>query len=166
MMNRRTTLKSLVAVGALTALTACGSNTGEGTASIARIVTTSPEFSTLLAAASAADLTDVLASEGPLTVFAPTNEAFAKLPEGTVESLLLPENKEQLAAVIAYHVVPGSYPAASMVGKRGSLESAQGSSVSINGTGGGVMVDGATVTQADIRASNGVIHVIDSVILP
>ncbi|WP_425091529.1 fasciclin domain-containing protein [Tropicimonas sp. S265A] len=165
-MNRRTTLKSLVAVGALTALTACGTNTGEGTASIARLVTTSPDFSTLLAAASAADLTDVLASEGPLTVFAPTNEAFAALPEGTLETLLLPENKETLAQIISYHVVPGSYPAGSLVGNTGSLTTAEGGTVAIDGTGTSVKVNDAFVTQANIAASNGVIHAIDSVMLP
>ncbi|MEM8581234.1 MAG: fasciclin domain-containing protein [Pseudomonadota bacterium] len=166
MMNRRTTIKSLMAASALGILGACAETSGVGTANIARIATTSPEFSTLLAAAQAADLTDVLASEGPLTVFAPTNEAFAALPEGTLDSLLLPENKETLASIIAFHVVPGSYPAESLVGKTGSLATAQGGSLSIDGTGSSVKVNDAFVTQANIAASNGVIHVIDSVMLP
>ncbi|MDJ0994989.1 MAG: fasciclin domain-containing protein [Dinoroseobacter sp.] len=166
MMNRRTTIRTLLAAGALATLGACAETTGPGNATIARIATTSPEFSTLLAAAQAADLTDVLASEGPLTVFAPTNAAFAALPEGTLDSLLLPENKETLAAIVAYHVVPGSYPAASLVGKTGSLATAQGGSLKIDGTGSSVKVNDAFVTQANITASNGVIHVIDSVMLP
>lgn len=166
MMNRRTTVRTLVAAGALAALGACADTTGAGSADIARIATTSPEFSTLLAAAQAADLTGVLASEGPLTLFAPTNEAFAALPEGTVESLLLPENKETLATILSYHVVPGSFPAESLVGKTGSLATAEGGSLSIDGTGTSVKVNDAFVTQPNIAASNGVIHVIDSVMLP
>lgn len=170
MMNRRTTIKSLVAAGALATLGACAdTSTGQGTANVLRIVTTSPEFSTLLAAVEAAGLTDVLRSDGPITVFAPTNDAFAALPAGTVEELIKPENKEALANIIAYHVVPGSYPAESMLGKRGSLDAANGGKLSINGTGNQstfVTVNDATVSQANITASNGVIHVVDSVILP
>jgi len=122
-------------------------------------------FNTLAAALTAADLVDVLKGEGPFTVFAPTDEAFAKLPEGTVESLLLPENKDQLISILLYHVVAGSVLAADVV----TLESAttvNGASVTIDVSTNGVMVDNAMVTATDILASNGVIHVIDSVILP
>ena len=122
-------------------------------------------FNTLAAALTAADLVEVLKSEGPFTVFAPTDEAFAKLPEGTVESLLLPENKEQLVAILTYHVVAGSVTSDQVV----TLDAAatvNGASVSITTSDAGVMVDDANVTAVDILASNGVIHVIDSVILP
>ena len=122
-------------------------------------------FNTLIAAAKAAGLVDALKGEGPLTVFAPTDDAFAKLPEGTVESLLKPENKEKLKSILLYHVVAGNVMAETAV----TLDSAmtlQGSSFSIVLDGKTLKINGATVTQADIKASNGVIHVIDSVILP
>lgn len=122
-------------------------------------------FNTLAAALTAADLVDVLKGEGPFTVFAPTDEAFAKLPEGTVESLLLPENKDQLISILLYHVVAGSVLAADVV----TLESAatiNGAAVTIAISTNGVMIDNAMVTATDILASNGVIHVIDSVIIP
>ena len=121
-------------------------------------------FSTLVAAVTAADLVDTLKSDGPFTVFAPTNDAFAALPEGTVEDLLKPENKDQLTAVLTYHVVPGKVMSSDL--SDGMMaETVQGGEVTI-GTEGGVTVDGANVVQADIEASNGVIHVIDGVILP
>ena len=122
-------------------------------------------FNTLAAALSAADLVEVLKGEGPFTVFAPTDEAFAKLPEGTVESLLLPENKDQLVAILTYHVVAGSVTSDQVV----TLDSAttvNGASVSITASDAGVKVDDANVTAVDVLASNGVIHVIDAVILP
>ncbi|MEL6584986.1 MAG: fasciclin domain-containing protein [Pseudomonadota bacterium] len=122
-------------------------------------------FSTLVAAVEAADLVDTLKSEGPFTVFAPTDEAFAKLPEGTVETLLLPENKSDLIAVLTYHVIPGAVMSTDIAGQMVSPTTVQGSMLDIDATDG-VMVDGASVIQADITASNGVIHVIDSVILP
>ncbi len=122
-------------------------------------------FGTLAAALEAAGLVETLQGEGPFTVFAPTDDAFAKLPEGTVESLLMPENKDQLTAILTYHVVAGSVMAEQVV----SLDEAQtvnGQSVSISVDGATVMVDDANVVSTDIMASNGVIHVIDSVILP
>jgi uncharacterized surface protein with fasciclin (FAS1) repeats len=122
-------------------------------------------FGTLVAAVQAADLVDVLKSDGPFTVFAPTDDAFAKLPEGTVETLLMPENKEQLVAVLTYHVLPGKVMSSDITGQMVTPATVQGSMVDIDATDG-VMVDGASVIQADIVASNGVIHVIDSVILP
>jgi uncharacterized surface protein with fasciclin (FAS1) repeats len=122
-------------------------------------------FKTLVTAVQAAGLVDTLKGEGPFTVFAPTDEAFAKLPAGTVEDLLKPENKEKLVAILTYHVVPGKVMAADIAGKEMEVASVQGDTIDVNATSG-VMVDGATVTQADIEADNGVIHVIDTVIMP
>lgn len=123
-------------------------------------------FNTLLAAAKAAGLVDTLKSKGPFTVFAPTDAAFAKLPAGTVESLLLPENRDKLAAILTYHVVSGKVYSKDLMGKKLSAKTVQGSSVHIDASAGGVKVDNATVIKADIATSNGVIHVIDNVILP
>jgi len=122
-------------------------------------------FNTLVAAVTAADLVDVLKGEGPFTVFAPTDEAFAALPEGTVENLLKPENKDQLVAVLTDHVVPGRVMAADVVTLT-EAATVQGSTVDISEEDGAVKVDNATVVATDIKASNGVIHVIDAVILP
>ena len=122
-------------------------------------------FKTLVAAVQAAGLVDTLKGAGPFTVFAPTDEAFAKLPAGTVEDLLKPENKDKLVAVLTYHVVPGKVMAADVTGKETKAKTVQGSEVTIVGTDG-VTVDGAKVVTADIAADNGVIHVIDAVILP
>ena len=122
-------------------------------------------FKTLVAAVTAAGLVETLRGEGPFTVFAPTDEAFAKLPAGTVESLLLPESKEKLIAVLTYHVVAGKVLASDVV-KLKSAKTVNGKEVSIKVSDKGVMVDAAKVVTTDIEASNGVIHVIDSVILP
>ncbi len=122
-------------------------------------------FSTLVAAVQAAGLVDTLKGDGPFTVFAPTDEAFAALPEGTVESLLLPENKDQLVAILTYHVVPAKVMSGDIAGKRAKVLTVQGDRLSVNARNG-VKVNGAEVVQADIEASNGVIHVIDEVILP
>ena len=121
-------------------------------------------FSTLVAAVQAADLVDTLKGEGPFTVFAPTDDAFAALPAGTVEDLLKPENKPTLTKILTYHVVPGKVMSGDLSDGM-TATTVQGSDVTI-GTTDGVTVDGAKVVQADIEASNGVIHVIDSVILP
>lgn len=123
------------------------------------------QFSTLVAAVKAAGLVETLKSEGPFTVFAPTNDAFAALPAGTVENLLKPENKEQLVAVLTYHVIPGKVMSSDIAGKTAQVETVQGSALSIDATSG-VMIDNAMVTTADIITSNGVIHVIDKVVLP
>ncbi|MEM8489967.1 MAG: fasciclin domain-containing protein [Pseudomonadota bacterium] len=123
------------------------------------------DFSTLVAAVKAAGLVDVLAGEGPYTVFAPTNAAFAKLPAGTVEDLLKPENKAKLQAILKYHVVPGKVMAADVVGLE-SATTAEGSDVSIAASDSGVKIDNANVIATDVAASNGVIHAIDAVILP
>jgi len=122
-------------------------------------------FTTLVAAIEAAGLVDTLKGEGPFTVFAPTDAAFAALPEGTVESLLKPENREQLVAILTYHVVPGKVTAADVAGLS-EAATVNGASIDISVNYGTVKVDGATVVQADVMASNGVIHVIDQVILP
>ena len=122
-------------------------------------------FKTLAAALQAAGLVETLKGKGPFTVFAPTDEAFAKLPKGTVEELLKPENKAKLTAILTYHDVPGAVTAA-QVTKLKDAKTVNGQSVKISATGGAVMIDGARVVKTDIRASNGVIHVIDSVILP
>jgi uncharacterized surface protein with fasciclin (FAS1) repeats len=123
------------------------------------------DFSTLVAAVQAAGLVEALKGEGPFTVFAPTNEAFAKLPAGTVESLLLPENKEQLTQILTYHVVAGKVMAKDVV-KLTSATTLEGSAVKIVVANGAVKVDNANVIKTDIKTSNGVIHVIDAVILP
>ncbi len=122
-------------------------------------------FTTLVAAVQAAGLEETLRSEGPFTVFAPTDEAFAKLPEGTVANLLKPENKDQLVSILTYHVLSGKVKSKDIAGKELSVATVQGSEVSIDATDG-VKVGGANVVKADIYTSNGVIHVIDTVILP
>lgn len=121
-------------------------------------------FSTLLAAAEAAGLVDTLKGDGPFTVFAPTDDAFAALPEGTVEELLKPENKEQLVSILTYHVVPGKVMSGDLSDDMAAT-TVQGSDIMID-LDNGVMVEEATVVTADIETSNGVIHVIDAVILP
>lgn len=123
------------------------------------------KFNTLAAALKAAGLVDTLKSAGPFTVFAPTDEAFAKLPKGTLDELLKPENKAKLTAILTYHVVPGGVTAAEVT-KLTNATTVNGQRVDIKSAGGKVMIDGATVTAADIKSTNGVIHVIDSVIMP
>jgi uncharacterized surface protein with fasciclin (FAS1) repeats len=123
------------------------------------------QFETLLAAAKAAGLVETLSGQGPLTVFAPTDEAFAALPEGTVDSLLKPENRDQLRAILTYHVVPASAMAADVV-KMDKVTTANGQDLSIRVDGDSVMIGEARVVKADVKASNGVIHVIDKVLIP
>ena len=122
------------------------------------------QFKTLVAAVQAAGLVDVLRGEGPYTVFAPTDEAFAKLPAGTVETLLKPENRDKLVAILKYHVVAGKVMAADV--KPGKVKTVQGQSIHVQANDGIVKVDNATVIKTDVMADNGVIHVIDTVILP
>lgn len=122
------------------------------------------DFSTLLAAAEAAGLVDTLKGAGPFTVFAPTDAAFAALPEGTVQSLLMPENKDQLVSILTYHVVPGAVMSSDLT-EGMTAATVQGATVTFT-LGGGAMVNDANITTADIAASNGVIHVIDKVIMP
>src|SRR6056297_1863002 len=141
------------------------SGAGSETPDIVDTASAAGQFETLVAAVQAAGLVDTLKGEGPFTVFAPTDAAFAALPEGTVESLLLPENRDQLVSILTYHVVPGKVTSGDVV-KLDSAATVNGQSVAIDASGGKVTVDGATVTAVDIAASNGVIHVIDQVILP
>ena len=122
-------------------------------------------FSTLVAAVKAAGLVETLKSSGPFTVFAPTNEAFAALPKGTLESLLKPENKNKLAAILKHHVVSGKVMASNVTGKKLSPATVNGTKIDIDGTSG-VTVSGAKVVSADLITTNGVIHVIDKVLLP
>ena len=124
------------------------------------------QFKTLAAALEAAGLIDTLKGAGPFTVFAPTDEAFAKLPAGTVESLLRPENKEKLRSILLYHVVSGNVPASKVLKLNGhSVKTLQGSSIKVR-TKNGVRLGNAKVVQTDVMASNGVIHVIDTVLIP
>lgn len=123
------------------------------------------QFKTLAAALKAAGLVDTLKGKGPFTVFAPTDAAFAKLPEGTLESLLKPENRDKLIAILTYHVVPGKVLAADVV-KLSKAKTVQGGEAKIQLKDGAVLVDNAKVVKTDIHAFNGVIHVIDAVILP
>jgi uncharacterized surface protein with fasciclin (FAS1) repeats len=123
------------------------------------------KFNTLVAAVQAAGLADTLKGEGPFTVFAPTDEAFAKLPAGTVEDLLKPENKDKLVAILTYHVVPGKIMSGDIAGKSTEVKTVQGDTLVVDAIDG-VKVDEANVVSADIGASNGVIHVIDTVVMP
>jgi uncharacterized surface protein with fasciclin (FAS1) repeats len=157
----RTTIVALAATTALAAPAFAQS----ATPNLVETAQEAGQFGTLLAAAEAAGLVETLTGEGPFTLFAPTDEAFAALPEGTVESLLQPENQQQLADILLYHVVPGTVMSGDLTDDMEADTALEGQSLTID-LDSGVMVEGATVTTADIEASNGVIHVIDSVILP
>ena len=124
------------------------------------------QFNTLAAALKAAGLVETLKGPGPFTVFAPTDEAFKKLPAGTVEDLLKPENKQKLVEVLTYHVVPGKVISTDLSGKKMDVKTIQGSTLAVDASGDSVMVDNAKVVSADVAADNGVIHVIDTVVLP
>lgn len=161
------TLTLLLTATFFVAATPLATESGEKTLhshDIVSIASGADNLSTLVTAVKAAGLVETLQSEGPFTVFAPTNEAFAALPEGTLESLLKEENKEKLVQILTYHVVPGKVMSTDL--KDGMMaETVEGSSVSID-LDGGVSVDAANVVSADIEADNGVVHIIDSVILP
>ena len=131
---------------------------------IVAIASGDPQFKTLTTALGAADLVTTLKGKGPFTVFAPTDAAFAALPKGTVENLLKPANKAKLTKILTYHVVPGSVLSTSL--KSGDVKSVEGSSLKVAVSTGKVTVSGANVVKADIKASNGVIHVIDKVLIP
>jgi uncharacterized surface protein with fasciclin (FAS1) repeats len=167
-----------VAIAAALTLAACGSDdeasedtVAEDTVAeevvadgdIVALASLNPDFSTLVAALSAAGLVETLQGEGPFTVFAPTDAAFAALPEGLLEKLLLPENIAVLTAILTYHVVPGMVMSTDVTA--GDVATVEGSTIAIT-TDMGVMVNGATVVEVDLTASNGVIHVIDAVIVP
>lgn len=162
-MKIRNILKASVVAAAL-AVSGCASLAPQDP-DIVEVAQSAGSFNTLVAAVSAADLVDTLKSDGPFTVFAPTDEAFAALPAGTVETLLKPENKDQLTAILTYHVLPGKVMAADLAGKRLSVATVNGKNVHVDGRSG-VKVEKANVISADVEASNGVIHVIDSVLLP
>lgn len=149
---------------ALTATTALAAPAFAQDMNIVETAVGAGSFTTLVAAVEAAGLAETLSGEGPFTVFAPTDDAFAALPEGTVESLLLPENRDQLIAVLTYHVVPGAVMSTDLTDDM-TATTVQGADITID-LDNGVMVNEANVVTADIEASNGVIHVIDQVILP
>jgi uncharacterized surface protein with fasciclin (FAS1) repeats len=159
----RTVMLGLVA-GALT-LSAAGVTAQQGSKDIVDTAVAAGSFKTLAKALEAADLVDTLKGKGPYTVFAPTDEAFAALPASTLEDLLKPENKAKLRRILTYHVVQGRVPASEVVKLR-TAKAVSGDTIDITANGGTVMVDGARVLKTDIGASNGVIHVIDAVILP
>ena len=144
----------------------CGDTSSEKkTADIVDLAVSTEFLSTLVAAVKAGDLVETLKGDGPFTVFAPTNEAFNNLPEGTLESLLLPENKDKLVAILTYHVVPGKVKSTDLSdGMKAST--VQGSEIKVAISGNGVKINEANVTAADIDAQNGIVHVIDRVILP
>ncbi|MFC6618916.1 fasciclin domain-containing protein [Deinococcus radiophilus] len=159
-MKQVLTMTALLLTG--TAVAGGGSAVPTGN-SIAAIVANDPNFSTLLSAVQAAGLTQELASGGPYTVFAPTNAAFAKVPQAQLNALL--NDREQLRAVLLYHVVPGKVTSGQVV-NLDSATTANGADLDIMTNGGKVMINDATVTKADVQASNGVVHVIDTVLLP
>jgi len=158
-------LKS-VAVVAVVAMTGAGLMArDEGQKDIVDTAVAAGSFTTLAKALQAAGLVDTLKGKGPFTVFAPTDQAFAKLPAGTIEDLLKPENKAKLQAILTYHVVPGKVMASQVTGLT-SAKTVNGKSLSVSVKDGGVKIDDANVVKTDIVTSNGVIHVIDSVVLP
>lgn len=150
---------------ALVVTLAAASARAQQTTNIVDTAVAAGSFTTLAKALTAADLVATLTGPGPFTVFAPTDAAFAKLPTGTLESLLKPENKDTLRRILTYHVVAGEVRAADVV-KLQSAKAVSGDTISVKVSGGKVHVDAANVTKTDIQASNGVIHVIDAVILP
>jgi uncharacterized surface protein with fasciclin (FAS1) repeats len=155
----------MVAAVALMALSIGGMQARAAEKDIVDTAVAAGQFKTLASAIQAAGLVDTLKGDGPFTVFAPTDEAFAKLPAGTVENLLKPENKDQLVAILTYHVVPGKVEAAEVV-TMDEAKTVNGEMVDIKVKGDTAMVNDAKVTKTDIAASNGVIHVIDTVIMP
>ena len=167
-MKRFAVLSLVLALGTIPAIAggSCSASSAKQAANSADIVTTASSagsFNTLIAAVHAAGLLETLQSDGPFTVFAPTDEAFAKLPEGTVEALIA--DPEQLRAILLYHVVPGRVMAADVV-TLDSATTAQGSEVAFVLADGAVRINNANVTATDIETSNGVIHIIDAVIIP
>jgi uncharacterized surface protein with fasciclin (FAS1) repeats len=160
MFMRMTALAGIVAAGVLASGAARAAD-----GDIVETAVAAGQFNTLAAALTEAGLVETLKGPGPFTVFAPTDAAFAQLPAGTVETLLKPENKAKLTAILTYHVVPGELTAADVV-KYNAAKTANGAEVTIEAGANGVKVGDATVTATDIMATNGVIHVIDTVLLP
>lgn len=161
------TARNMIAAVALVAMSsyAIAASHAKATKDIVDTAVGAGTFTTLVTAVKAAGLVDTLKGKGPFTVFAPTDEAFAKLPKGTVEDLLKPENKAKLTAILTYHVVPGKILSKDIAGKKTDVKTVQGSKLSVDATSG-VKVDKASVTKADLMTSNGVIHVIDTVVMP
>ena len=165
-MNRRYALKFAGAAAMAALIAGCSPTmTQQRAPDIVDIAASAGQFNTLVAAVQAAGLVNTLKGPGPFTVFAPTDAAFAALPAGTVETLLRPENRDQLVSILTYHVVSGAITSNQLIGQRLAVDTVQGQSVHVDGRHG-VRVNNATVIQADIIASNGVIHVIDTVLLP
>lgn len=159
-------LISAMAVGIMATPAIAGDGMKQKTKqNIVEVAAGNPDFETLVAAIKAADLVETLSGKGPFTVFAPTDDAFAKLPPGTLEDLLKPENKEKLVSILTYHVVSGKVKAADVV-KLDTATTVNGKAADVNVANGQVTIDNANVTATDIAASNGVIHVIDTVIIP
>ena len=155
-----------IVIGVVTAfLTASAAQAQSSTKDIVDTAVAAGSFTTLAKALQAADLVETLKGKGPFTVFAPTDDAFSKLPKGTLEDLLKPANKAKLRRILSYHVVPGKVAAADVV-KLTSAKAVSGDTIDIKASGGSVMVEESHVVKTDIAASNGVIHVIDSVMLP
>ena len=164
--NRFLAAAAAVAFVAFTFAASAPAASANNTADIVDTAVGAGQFKTLAAALEAAGLIEALKGQGPFTVFAPTDEAFARLPAGTVEELLKPENKEKLKAVLLYHVVPGKVVAADVVKLNGKeAKTLQGGKLKVR-TAGGVTVDNARVVKTDVMATNGVIHVIDTVLMP
>ncbi len=161
---RSLTTALLIAAGALSPAYVAAYDSAAPAKSVVAIAVGSPDHTTLVAAVKAAGLVETLSGPGPFTVFAPTNAAFAKLPAGTVESLLLPENKAKLTAILTYHVVAGKVLAADV--KPGPVATVNGKSATISIKDGAPYIDGAKIVATDLLGSNGVVHVIDAVILP
>jgi len=159
------TFAAFAAALALLATDAYAGHHGKKQSDIVDTAVSAGTFSTLAAALDAGDLVGTLKSDGPYTVFAPTDEAFAKLPDGTVEMLLLPENKDKLVAILTYHVVPGKVTAAEVITMQ-SAPTANGSDLAIRVVDETVFINDSRVVATDIEASNGIIHVVDTVILP
>jgi len=164
-MNRKHVVRMLMAGALALAVGTTAASVRAQEKDIVDTAVAAGSFKTLAAALNAAGLIDTLKGKGPFTVFAPTDDAFAKLPAGTVETLLKPENKAQLVAILTYHVVPGAVTASQVTRLKGA-KTVNGQSVTIGTMGGSVTIDKAHVVKADIKASNGVIHVIDAVMLP
>ena len=162
--------KTIIAALGLTLLMLTPPTTAFATAAsgktIAEVAADAGIFAQLLAAAKAAGLDDELAGAGPLTVFAPSDKAFEALPQGTVEELMRPESRDQLVAVISYHIGPSALMSVELDGKRKSVETLGGKRIAIDAKGDGLRVGDAKVISADVRASNGVIHIIDKVLIP
>jgi len=158
--------RTSLAIASIAAAAALLAATGARASDIVDTAVKAGSFKTLVAAVQAAGLVDTLKGTGPFTVFAPTDAAFAALPPGTVENLLKPENKDKLVAVLSYHLVPGKVMAADLAGNKTDAATVQGGKIAVDATKGGVMVNDAKVVTADVAADNGVIHVIDKVILP